>query len=523
MSISLLMVLTAITGLIYSLARIQREYFSTEVLDTVLAIALISAAVFFSALVNKFVARSFNRSNKRAPSHVLKLIISAIFYALFAILILKFVYGQNISALLAATAALTVGLAWGLREPIGHLFSGLVLEIERPWAVGDYVKFNEQIGQIEALKWRSVYVRTIYDSLLVLPNSLFANNVVEVFPRNKVCLHFIDVGIQNDVSPSKVLRAATEVIAKDVPLTEYCSDNRVQVTGTNSMTGTVNYRIYFATKDVFQVDVIKTVIVERLWHALGREGIFLRGFNQNMRVSHYADERRPGETGQIERIELRSKFLRTIAAFREVEAEALNLLAGNLELVSYGIGERVRVHRERPDSLFILLQGRLGVQYLGKKKIEAGTSKEDGARVISVYPDALHWNKYLLREVEKRLTEVLGPVARLLVENEARFTDDLYDLYRRLGSHIDDERERQAFLEHGPRSFVRELEAGDGLCGMADEEKRLGKRRVVALEETELLELTSDNRKVLVAKCKSLAYPLEIFAEDMKKLVLGGS
>ena len=47
MSISLLMVLTAITGLIYSLARIQREYFSTEVLDTVLAIALISAAVFF--------------------------------------------------------------------------------------------------------------------------------------------------------------------------------------------------------------------------------------------------------------------------------------------------------------------------------------------------------------------------------------------------------------------------------------------------------------------------------------------
>jgi uncharacterized membrane protein YidH (DUF202 family) len=378
MSISLLTVVTAITGLMYSLARIRREYFSPEVLDALLAIALVSTAMLLSALVSLVSTRSFERSKKRAPSHVPRLIISTAVYAVFAILILKFAYAKDITTLLAATAALTVGLAWGLREPIAHLFSGLVLEIERPWAVGDYVGFKDRSGRGEALKWRNVHVRTVYDTLLVLPESEIANSLAEVFPANRTCLHFVD-------------------------------------------------------------------------------------------------------------------------------------------LVTYGPGERVRAHQQRPDSLFIGLRGRSHVRFRSDDQRRPDSDIGTGAASVASHPGASHWNRHALQQASKDLTFVLGPVAPRLVEREARCTSDLFELYHRLGRHIDDDDERRSFLERGPDAHVRELTAGDGLSGAAGDEQRLLEALVVAAQEAELMELTGEGKRAAMAEHGPLADALAALAERAHK------
>ena len=497
----------------YSFARIQREYISPVFIDALLAVILISATLLFVAIVNNFTVRTLEKSKKQVPSDVLRLSMSATLYTICGILLLKFVYEKDITALLATSAVLAVALGWGLRQPIGHLFSGLTLEVERLLAVGDFIKIHNQTGQVqtgqvEALKWRAICVRTKGNSLILLPNSEFTNNSIELFPLNKICRHCLYVSIPNYIPPSKVLKAATEVISDQIAFVENSRDSSVKVTGLDSTlgTGTINYRIDYGTKEFFQVDDINAVILERLWYALARNGIDMTSLNQR----GYQED----EPKQAMRMELRTNFLQTIEAFRNVAPESLNSLAQQLVLITYTAGEAVKAHQQRTDSLFILQRGRVSLQYSGVNRLLKHENREKAIDSVASYPDTSHWNRHVLQQVAKILTYYLGPVAQHLVESEARFTSDPYELHHRLADHIDGKEERQLFLEQGPDAHVQELIAGDGLCSIPGCEEKLGKSRVVALQETELLELTGDNIKALKAGSDSLGYALTAYIEQ---------
>jgi small-conductance mechanosensitive channel len=517
MSVSLLAVITAITGLIYSFARIQREYVSPVYIDALFALTLVSATLLFVAIVNYLIVRTLEKSSKQAPSDLLRLAISVTLFTICGILILKFVYEKDITALLATSAVMTVALGWGLRGPMGHLFSGFTLEVERPLAVGDYIKINDQTGQVEALKWRAVYVRTIDDSLLILPNIGLADNSIELFPANRTCRHHLDVGIPNDIPPSRVLKAAIEVISDQVPFVENSRESSAQVTGLDSMAGTINYRIHFSTREFFKVEDIKAVILERLWYALARNGIDMSGLNLNMRFTQFLRGYQDSESKQTQHMEESARFLRTIQAFRDLPTESLDSLVQQLVSNIYTAGETVKVHQQRPDSLFIVQTGRVSVQYRGVNRLLKHESREQAVDSVAAYPDASHWDRHVLQQVADNLTFHLGPVAQQLIEQEACYTHDPYELHHRLAQYIDDLTEREQFLKYGPDAHVQVLVAGDGLCSILGYEDKLGKPRVVALQETELLELTGETIKALKTGGSALGEALAAYIHQMQE------
>lgn len=510
------MVITAISGLIYSFARIQREYISPVFYDVLLAITLVSTTFLIVAIVNRFTVRILEKSSKQVPSDLLRLTLSAALFTICGILILKFVYGKDVTALLATAAVLTVALGWGLRRPVEHLFSGLTLELERPLVVGDHIKFDDQSGQVEALKWRALYVRTKDDSLIIIPNSRLADSTVELFPLNEVCRHYVDVGIPNDVPPSKVLAAATEVISDQLPFVENYRDSSVQINGLDSTSGTISYRIHYYTSEFFRVEDINTEILERLWYALTRNGIDMSGLNQNLRFSQLLRGYQGGDSEQAMRFESRVNFLRTIEAFRDLSRESVNSLVQQLVPNVYAAGETIKIHKQRPGSLFIVQTGRVSVQYSGANYFLKHENTEKTADSLALYPDASHWDRLVLQEVTENATYYLGPVAQQLVEREARYTLDPYDLHHRLAEYINDKAEREQFLAQGPDAHVQVLLAGDGLCSILGFEEKLGKPRVVALQETELLELPGANAKVLKAGGDSLGQALDAYIEQMQ-------
>ena len=516
MSVSLLAVITAVIGLIYSFSRIQREYISPVYIDALFALTLVSATLLFVAMVNHLTVRTLGKSRRQPPSDLLRLIISAALFTICGILILKFVYEKDITALLATSAVLTVAIGWGLRGPVGHLFSGLTLEVERPLAVGDYIKINNQAGLVEALKWRAVYVRTIDNSLIILPNSGLVDNSIELFPANRICRHYLDVGIPNDIPPSRVLKAATEVISDQIPFVENSRDSVVQATGLDSMAGTINYRIHFFSREFFKVEDTKAVILERLWYALARNGIDMSGLNLDMRFNKFLRGYQEGDNKQARRMEQSTRLLRSIEAFRELAPETLDSLVQQLVLIIYTAGETVKVQQQRPDSLFIVQAGRVSVQYRGANQFLNHETMEKTTDSDTSYPDASHWDQHVLQQVADNLTYCLGPVAQQLVEREAQYTHDPYDLHLRLAEYIDDKTEREQFLEHGPDAHVQVLVAGDGLCSILGFEAKLGKPRFVALQETELLELTGDTIKALKTAGGSPGNALAAYMEHMQ-------
>jgi len=113
-----------------------------------------------------------------------KLIKDVVVFILFVagvLLILKYYLGQPVSGLLASTAVLTVVIGFALQDVLGNLFSGIVLNFEDAFKIGDWVRVGEREGRVEQFGWRSFKVRTVDRELIVIPNQSAAKAEVLIY------------------------------------------------------------------------------------------------------------------------------------------------------------------------------------------------------------------------------------------------------------------------------------------------------------------------------------------------------
>ena len=68
--------------------------------------------------------------------------------------------GVKVTALLAASTALFVGLGLGLQDAFKDLSAGVIILMERTLSVGDIIQLENQIGKVEAVGLRTTTVRT---------------------------------------------------------------------------------------------------------------------------------------------------------------------------------------------------------------------------------------------------------------------------------------------------------------------------------------------------------------------------
>ena len=86
--------------------------------------------------------------------------------------------GVKVTALLAASTALFVGLGLGLQDAFKDLSAGVIILMERTLSVGDIIQLENQIGKVEAVGLRTTTVRTRDDILIIVPNSKLTNETV---------------------------------------------------------------------------------------------------------------------------------------------------------------------------------------------------------------------------------------------------------------------------------------------------------------------------------------------------------
>lgn len=86
--------------------------------------------------------------------------------------------GLPVGSLLAGAglAGLTVSLA--AQDTAGNLFSGLVILLERPFALGDWIKVGDVEGEVIDITFRSTKIRTADNSVSILTNSNVAGSTI---------------------------------------------------------------------------------------------------------------------------------------------------------------------------------------------------------------------------------------------------------------------------------------------------------------------------------------------------------
>jgi small-conductance mechanosensitive channel len=157
------------------------------------------------------------------------------------------------------------------QDTLGNLISGLALNTERPFQIGDWVTVGSHTGVVVDTTWRATRLRTKADDYIVIPNSSIAREPIVNFSRptrNHGCYQAI--GVSYDTPPNKVRQVVLNVLAE---CPEVCAEPAPSVFLTGYGDFSVNFTIKFFIADFPRQDPIQSGIMDRLWYAFRREGI----------------------------------------------------------------------------------------------------------------------------------------------------------------------------------------------------------------------------------------------------------
>lgn len=164
--------------------------------SVVLVIALATARAGRRTLANKLLPRT------RLDAGVQHSISVGAGYAgvVAAFLMAISVLGVDLSSFAIVAGALSVGIGFGLQAIVNNFVSGLILLIERPVKVGDWVAVGSQQGVVKRINVRSTELETFERSTIIVPNSdLLSNAVVNWTHRDRVGRVDVRVSIDQSV------------------------------------------------------------------------------------------------------------------------------------------------------------------------------------------------------------------------------------------------------------------------------------------------------------------------------------
>jgi small-conductance mechanosensitive channel len=120
--------------------------------------------------------------------------------------------GVNLSSLAIIAGAVGVGLGFGLQNIISNFISCLIILAERPIAIGDRVEIDGVAGQVREIRLRSTTVITNDNIAIIVPNADFITQRVTNWSYEDQRVRFrIPFGVSSGTDLSKLRKLMLEV------------------------------------------------------------------------------------------------------------------------------------------------------------------------------------------------------------------------------------------------------------------------------------------------------------------------
>ena len=326
----------------------------------------IARLLFALAVIHTVVLVAVNplrtgRASDRFPTIVQDAIVIGLF-----LIVSTFVLDEKFLTT-SAVGAVVIGFA--LQDTLGNMFSGLAIQVEKPFHVGNWVSSSGFEGEVVEITWRATKIRTRQGNLVIVPNSEVAKQAITNFsePAAPTRISF-EIGASyhnppNDVKATirEVLRQHPQVLAVPAP----------QVLLMDFASSAITYRAQFWIAEPSKDDLIRDELRTAIYYAFDRGKIEIPF---PIQVQYERVEEHESQSDRADRVQ---RILESAALFSALSPDERRDLAHRTRERFYGNGEAIVREGEPGDSAFIIAVGQVRVT-IGPDRHEVATIGQGG-------------------------------------------------------------------------------------------------------------------------------------------------
>jgi len=185
------------------------------------------------------------------------------------------ILGFDVTLIIAGSAALLVGIGFGLQNIFSDLISGLFMLVERKVKVGDVMEVDNIVGRVVAINLRTSELLTRDGYNIIVPNHKFITENVVNWSHNSFDRRFdIEVGVSysSDVDlVTKILMDCAMSQKELIKGNEHMPGVRFQNFGDSSLV----FLLMFWTSDIFPVEQIKSEMRYKIFKAFRENNVVI--------------------------------------------------------------------------------------------------------------------------------------------------------------------------------------------------------------------------------------------------------
>ena len=296
------------------------------------------------------------RRGYEAPSLIRNVFSIIAFTGLF-LLIFTFVFPTvDLGALFTTSALFGVILGLALQDTLGNFFSGISLQADRPFQVGDVITvgLSQITGVVEEITWRAIKIRTFQNHVVVVSNSTAAKESIEVCPRDNLNARLIFFNTLYTDSPAKTIHAVREAVRDADNVSQKITPIvRIRNLGDNGP----DYEVKYWLDDYAKYNDTDALVRQRIWYAFRRAGLNFAYPTRTLFVDRSAKQgiREGVDEAIIER-------LSAVDVFEPLSSEETAMLAHAAAVHVFAPEETVIRAGEPGSSMFVIHRGKVSVQ-----------------------------------------------------------------------------------------------------------------------------------------------------------------
>jgi len=374
---------------------------------------------------------------------------SLLVYLFTILIIVNQIFDKSFAGIWATSGVLALVLGFALRNMILDLFTGLAVNIEKPYQIGGWIEINttnpkpDIAGQVIDINWRATRLRTEEEKIVIIPNSLLNEHIIFNYssPDNKIRFETaipIDYSVPIEQAKTILFSGARKVLTEEGFFTE--PEPNIIVSETNEFG-----IIYLVRYWINPWRGIYPAMARGLVNNSILDYMYLSGLRPSFPKEEVYYSRQQPKTVDFESSDFKMNIIKNVSLFNSLTDEERSELSGKIVQKSFNEGRTVIKIDEEGDSMFVLSEGlldiRIGQEGFNLKKVGdiypgnffgemSLLTGEKRSATITAAKDSIVYEikKEHVKDIFRKKPEILKDITRLVAERRTQNINALENL-----------------------------------------------------------------------------------------------